>query len=178
MGSCRPIRCRRTGNQGDHRFAVAHVEDFMRHARLDINEIGGLVFHYLLEGGMSSGLTTIKEQRRLASPAITPQALTWDDKYLWMGSRNLRRIYKIDIDRWKIVTKNRTMSGGSRGLIRGRRNLKSKISRLFRSRAGHSNSRASCSGRIIALRTTFSLSRFLDICTQARLKLVASTATK
>ena len=132
----------------------------MRHARLDINEIGGLVFHYLLEGGMSSGLTTIKEQRRLASPAITPQALTWDDEYLWMGSRDLRRIYKIDIDRWKIVTKNRTMSGGSRGLIRGRRNLKSKISRLFRSRAGHSHSTASCSGPITAQKTRSSHSLF------------------
>ena len=64
------------GSQGDHRFAVAHVEDLMRHARLDMNEIAGLVFHYLLEGGKSSGLTTIKEQRRLALPAITPQALT------------------------------------------------------------------------------------------------------
>jgi hypothetical protein len=45
---------------------------------------------------MSSGLPAIKEVRRLPSPAITPQALTWDGKNLWMGSRDLRRIYKID----------------------------------------------------------------------------------
>src|SRR6266487_3835955 len=38
------------------------------------------------------------EQRRLDSPATTPQALAWDsrNKRLWMGSRDLRRIYAID----------------------------------------------------------------------------------
>ena len=38
------------------------------------------------------------EKRRLASPATTPQALAWDsrNKTLWMGSRDLRRIYAID----------------------------------------------------------------------------------
>ena len=42
--------------------------------------------------------TKIVEKRRLISPAITPQALAWDprDKTLWMGSRDLRRIYVID----------------------------------------------------------------------------------
>src|SRR4029453_3561169 len=37
------------------------------------------------------------ENRRLASPATTPQALAWDsrNKTLWMGSRDLRRIYAI-----------------------------------------------------------------------------------
>lgn len=40
----------------------------------------------------------IIEKRRLASPATTPQALAWDSwsKRLWMGSRDLRRIYAID----------------------------------------------------------------------------------
>ena len=40
----------------------------------------------------------IIEKRRLASPATTPQALAWDsrNKTLWMGSRDLRRIYAID----------------------------------------------------------------------------------
>ena len=40
----------------------------------------------------------IIEKRRLASPATTPQALAWDsrNKRLWMGSRDLRRIYAID----------------------------------------------------------------------------------
>jgi len=38
------------------------------------------------------------EKHRLASPAITPQALAWDgrNKTLWMGSRDLRQIYAID----------------------------------------------------------------------------------
>ena len=38
------------------------------------------------------------EKRRLTSPATTPQALAWDErnKTLWMGSRDLRRIYVID----------------------------------------------------------------------------------
>lgn len=38
------------------------------------------------------------EKRRLRSPATTPQALAWDERNnaLWMGSRDLRRIYAID----------------------------------------------------------------------------------
>ena len=38
------------------------------------------------------------EKHRLASPAITPQALAWDrqNKTLWMGSRDLRQIFAID----------------------------------------------------------------------------------
>jgi hypothetical protein len=40
----------------------------------------------------------IIEKRRLTSPATTPQPLAWDsrNKRLWMGSRDLRRIYAID----------------------------------------------------------------------------------
>ena len=47
----------------------------------------------------------ISEQRRLPSPATTPQALTWDcdAKLLWMGSRDLRRIYAIDPKKWTVV---------------------------------------------------------------------------
>ena len=47
---------------------------------------------------MKRELPLISEQRRLPSPVITPQALTWDDnaQLLWMGSRDLRRIYAID----------------------------------------------------------------------------------
>jgi sugar lactone lactonase YvrE len=43
-------------------------------------------------------LQLISEQRRLPSPATTPQALAWDsrNKTLWVGSRDLRRIYAID----------------------------------------------------------------------------------
>ena len=45
------------------------------------------------------------EQRRLVSPAATPQALAWDrpSNILWMGSRDLRRIYAIDPENGSIL---------------------------------------------------------------------------
>jgi hypothetical protein len=48
---------------------------------------------------------TIIEHGRFRSPAPTPQALTWDRKrrVLWMGSRDLRRIYAIDPVKWVVV---------------------------------------------------------------------------
>jgi hypothetical protein len=47
----------------------------------------------------------IIEKRRHSSPAVTPQALAWDrkKKVLWMGSRDLRRIYAIDPQNWKVL---------------------------------------------------------------------------
>ena len=48
-------------------------------------------------------LPTIKTQRRMGSPTITPQALAWDGKHLWMSSRDLGTLYKIDIGTWKVV---------------------------------------------------------------------------
>jgi hypothetical protein len=48
-------------------------------------------------------IPSIIEQRRLASPAITPQALTWHSGALWMGSRDLRRIYLINPKEWTVV---------------------------------------------------------------------------
>jgi sugar lactone lactonase YvrE len=50
-------------------------------------------------------LPLIREQRRLPSPAITPQALAWDSnaQLLWMSSRDLRRIYQIDAEKWRVV---------------------------------------------------------------------------
>jgi len=47
----------------------------------------------------------IIEKRRLPSPAPTPQALAWDGKnnVLWMGSRDLRRIYAIDPENWTLL---------------------------------------------------------------------------
>jgi hypothetical protein len=47
-------------------------------------------------------LPSITERRRLASPAVTPQALAWDDDALWMGSRDLRRVYGIDVKTWSV----------------------------------------------------------------------------
>ena len=45
---------------------------------------------------MDNKLPEVIEQKRLASPAPAPQALTFFDDFLWMGSRDLSRIYKLD----------------------------------------------------------------------------------
>jgi hypothetical protein len=48
-------------------------------------------------------LPTVVEQERFPSPAPTPQALAWDGNKLWMGSRDLRRVYVIDPKEWKVL---------------------------------------------------------------------------
>ena len=48
-------------------------------------------------------MSNITECKRFASPTITPQALTWDGAHLWMSSRDLGTLYKIDANTWKIV---------------------------------------------------------------------------
>jgi len=48
-------------------------------------------------------LPTVVEQGRFPSPAPAPQALAWDANKLWMGSRDLRRIYVIDPKQWKVL---------------------------------------------------------------------------
>ncbi len=50
-------------------------------------------------------LPTIIERRRLSSPAMTPQALACDGEQLWMSSRDLGQLYRIDVAAWKIVEK-------------------------------------------------------------------------
>jgi hypothetical protein len=48
-------------------------------------------------------LPTIIERGRFPSPAPAPQALAWDGNKLWMGSRDVRRIYAIDPKEWKVL---------------------------------------------------------------------------
>jgi hypothetical protein len=48
-------------------------------------------------------LPAIEERKRFLSPAVTPQALAWDGSALWMGSRDLRRIYVIDPTNRKVL---------------------------------------------------------------------------
>jgi hypothetical protein len=48
-------------------------------------------------------LAAITERGRFPSPAPAPQALAWDGNNLWMGSRDLRRIYVIDPKRWQVL---------------------------------------------------------------------------
>ena len=50
------------------------------------------------------------ERDRLVSPAPTPQALTWHGKELWMGSRDLRRVYRMERESWT-VTEEREAPG-------------------------------------------------------------------
>src|ERR1700737_3736247 len=60
-----------------------------------------------------NGLPNVVEQKRVASPTSTPQALVWDGRTFWMSSRDLGTLYKIDppsrrsgaagIERGKIV---------------------------------------------------------------------------
>src|SRR5947207_7261267 len=45
----------------------------------------------------------IIEKRRLSSPTVTPQALAWDGKQLWMSSRDLGTLCKIDSEKWRVV---------------------------------------------------------------------------
>jgi hypothetical protein len=46
---------------------------------------------------------TITEWRRYPSPTVTPQALAWNGEQLWMSSRDLGTLHKIDIEKWKVV---------------------------------------------------------------------------
>jgi hypothetical protein len=45
----------------------------------------------------------IIEERRMAAPCVTPQALAWDGEQLWLSSRDLGTLYRIDTDGLKIV---------------------------------------------------------------------------
>ena len=50
-----------------------------------------------------NGLPNIVERKRIASPTITPQALAYEYDYLWMSSRDLGTLYKIQMDTWKVA---------------------------------------------------------------------------
>jgi hypothetical protein len=52
---------------------------------------------------MPSELPSITERRRLPSPTPTPQALAWHGDALWMGSRDLRRIYQLEAKAWTVL---------------------------------------------------------------------------
>jgi len=50
-----------------------------------------------------SVMKPIKEQQRRSAPTVTPQALAWDGKQLWMSSRDLGTLYKIDSGTLKVA---------------------------------------------------------------------------
>ena len=45
----------------------------------------------------------IIERRRFPSPTITPQALLWDGNQLWLSSRDLGSLHKVDPEQCKII---------------------------------------------------------------------------
>jgi hypothetical protein len=58
--------------------------------------------------GNNVRLPTITERRRSPSPAVMPQALAWHAGTLWMGSRDLRRIYAIEPEKWTVLEERDT----------------------------------------------------------------------
>ena len=55
-----------------------------------------------LDFGAIKNLPLISEEKRFPSPAPAPQALAWHNGKLWMGSRDRRRIYEIDVASWTV----------------------------------------------------------------------------
>jgi sugar lactone lactonase YvrE len=45
----------------------------------------------------------IEITQRRSSPTVTPQALAWDGQQLWISSRDLGTLYKIDMKTWQIA---------------------------------------------------------------------------
>jgi len=52
---------------------------------------------------MTQELSPILERQRFQSQMPAPQALTWHRGALWIGSRDLRRIFKMDPKTWTIL---------------------------------------------------------------------------
>ena len=50
----------------------------------------------------TSNLPTVTNLKRRAAPALTPQALALHEGNLWMGSRDLRRVYVVDPISWVV----------------------------------------------------------------------------
>jgi hypothetical protein len=53
-------------------------------------------------------LPVISEKEQLPSPGRTPQALTWHREELWMGSRDLQRIYRMEKRSWRVIEEMET----------------------------------------------------------------------
>jgi len=50
-----------------------------------------------------NGLPNIVERKRLRSLTVTPQALACERDYVFMSSRDLGTLYKIQMDTWKVA---------------------------------------------------------------------------
>jgi hypothetical protein len=49
------------------------------------------------------GMNEVTDLKRKNSPMVTPQALAWDGEKLWMSSRDLGTLCRIDIDKWEVI---------------------------------------------------------------------------
>lgn len=49
------------------------------------------------------GMDEISEVKSHPSPTVTPQALAWDGKQLWLSSRDLGTLYRVDVDAWNAI---------------------------------------------------------------------------
>ena len=45
----------------------------------------------------------IQNVQRRSSLTVTPQALAWDGKWMWLSSRDLGMLYKVDSANWEIT---------------------------------------------------------------------------
>ena len=52
---------------------------------------------------ISCGMKEVTDLKRYSSPTVTPQALAWNGKELWMSSRDLGTLYRTKPDGLKIV---------------------------------------------------------------------------
>ena len=52
---------------------------------------------------MTTQLPTVVENRRFRAPAVTPQALAWHNGALWLGSRDQKRVYGINVQTGEII---------------------------------------------------------------------------
>ena len=64
---------------------------------------GGAVALAQIRSVLHSGMPAISEVKRYPSPTVTPQALAWDGKQLWMSSRDLGTLYRTEPEGLKIV---------------------------------------------------------------------------
>src|SRR3954468_433963 len=48
-------------------------------------------------------VTDLQNVERRPSPTVTPQALAWSKGELWLGSRDLKQVYRLDPASWKVL---------------------------------------------------------------------------
>lgn len=48
-------------------------------------------------------MNAVIKLKRHSSPTVTPQALAWDGHHLWMSSRDVGTLFKVDRDAWNII---------------------------------------------------------------------------